>query len=1204
MEEFKSLTPASSVVKIAACLEKIFKKITESREKKIAEHNIKEIEFLKTQCKSDIVQLSLMSSQTFVRLVEDGVLETSNVLAMLISMLPSSSPTQYTTITEGIVSILLLGLKRKVALLKGNETFQSQFGLKTQQHPIITLLQNPVVNMNDVANKIVGICNHHDQQIKEHSIEYLRPVFLYVLCNPQTLPDSKTIWTGLLSLSKTNLAAKQLVQEIFSWSKFNSSSTCLFTSILLIEAIEHCLNCNNFTTAIDLCIFQALIVNNLPKYGIDPRPSLHCLLRVLHSTREHTVNHYNVLLILLAEGLHLLAPNYLQDLLRIIAFIVVQECCGNQYILNMCLDGIIQWMSQTAFIPAEGLALAHQIVRKIVAQGKETLPATKTTTVRTNDLPAVQVRYLHPDIAIAFDLAKLVESFDESEFKDVFTFVDALNVKANSMFCQRLHLFLRALFLSREPSVDCWFKIYEAILEIIKVNSGIAYDFLMTYIFKLAGEQQPEIQMELLRGLPNFGVSKDNIPMILNTIRNLTAENATFCMDLYLRLWRVESRTYPFLIKLLSTTQKDSDKQWEFEIAKTHTIREICYEKPTQHGSDLVSHLSDTLNTCTDDLGDLATSLALDAIVALCDSHTVNIVSTWRALSTKFRHERRPRALKSLYRFFAHIPLLHTPTLEYEQLVDEALEQLWLTVSRSDADPELVREALSALKNFEIETLLSMRHIPMQYRHDTPGVREFVGGREIVDLQQEMVPGEVWVRLLQNIRPECGSAAADLIAHHIYAEINSYRGGVYRLPEGKPEPRKLQGLFSQSPLRAVVNYLVGQSRFGDHVTEPHVVTNALRAISKKFPKPIPPLDWCFLHSFFHLSFEARKYCILIAKNQLLHSGTARRLLENFLGDFEPNCFEEDLLLLFSLLPEIANGISLQILKNFAEKVAIYSFKESQLSGFAEGCLFEKFIDSVKYIFIGKCDIPEVLDIFTLIIERYMDSMDLDSKLFERYTAVVSVLHPNSIDGLTSPANWWETPIGKLKKATIIRCYLVLYNTQLPNPLKWLTPIIDAYATRREEQAFFFRHLVATLYAFNNDEQSCNWIMEMFLQIQALLAESSNKEKLDKVLYLLDIFILATVVLSGCAVLLGNLDAVATQRKDRFALFPESMQFLCDHTFWKDQEAKIYEFLFNLYKNNAIPETYAITFKDALICSRNKSYFDSKGIWTKYVGLRK
>lgn len=90
MEEFKSITPTTSVVKISACLEKIYKKIAESREKKVVEHNIKEIEFLKSQCKADNAQMGLMSCQTFVRLVEDGVLEASNVLPMLLSMLPNS----------------------------------------------------------------------------------------------------------------------------------------------------------------------------------------------------------------------------------------------------------------------------------------------------------------------------------------------------------------------------------------------------------------------------------------------------------------------------------------------------------------------------------------------------------------------------------------------------------------------------------------------------------------------------------------------------------------------------------------------------------------------------------------------------------------------------------------------------------------------------------------------------------------------------------------------------------------------------------------------------------------------------------------------------------------------------------------------------------------------------------------------------------
>lgn len=90
MDEFKTITATTSVVKISACLEKIYKKIVESRDKKIAEFNIREIEFLKTQCKTDNIQLCLMSCQTFVRLVDNGTLETTNVLTILMSLLPNS----------------------------------------------------------------------------------------------------------------------------------------------------------------------------------------------------------------------------------------------------------------------------------------------------------------------------------------------------------------------------------------------------------------------------------------------------------------------------------------------------------------------------------------------------------------------------------------------------------------------------------------------------------------------------------------------------------------------------------------------------------------------------------------------------------------------------------------------------------------------------------------------------------------------------------------------------------------------------------------------------------------------------------------------------------------------------------------------------------------------------------------------------------
>jgi len=188
----------------------------------------------------------------------------------------------------------------------------------------------------------------------------------------------------------------------------------------------------------------------------------------------------------------------------------------------------------------------------------------------------------------------------------------------------------------------------------------------------------------------------------------------------------------------------------------------------------LLPHLSNTLNNSFDEAGDLATSLALDAIYALCDSHTVNIASTWQALGSKFRNEQRPQTLKSLYRLFGLVPLLQTPTLEYEKLADDGLEQLWQAISRPGTDASQVRNALVALKNYEPGVTLNLRHIPAQFRFEIVGGGVGIGGpggREVVDLQQETVPGEVWVQLLQKIRPECGDAAADLISQENSPEL-------------------------------------------------------------------------------------------------------------------------------------------------------------------------------------------------------------------------------------------------------------------------------------------------------------------------------------------------------------------------------------------------------------------------------------------------
>lgn len=74
------------------------------------------------------------------------------------------SVSQYTALSEGVISLLLLDLKRRSILMKSSDEYVCPFGLKPPQHPLIMLFQKKDANMNDLANKINGICSHHDNE--------------------------------------------------------------------------------------------------------------------------------------------------------------------------------------------------------------------------------------------------------------------------------------------------------------------------------------------------------------------------------------------------------------------------------------------------------------------------------------------------------------------------------------------------------------------------------------------------------------------------------------------------------------------------------------------------------------------------------------------------------------------------------------------------------------------------------------------------------------------------------------------------------------------------------------------------------------------------------------------------------------------------------------------------------------------------------
>lgn len=92
MDELKHLTHPNSLLPLANALQKISQSIKRQKlDENVKEGEIKEIGFLKEQCLSKNIRLSLLSCQSLYRLVEDGVLQPSNVLTMFMSMLSNAT---------------------------------------------------------------------------------------------------------------------------------------------------------------------------------------------------------------------------------------------------------------------------------------------------------------------------------------------------------------------------------------------------------------------------------------------------------------------------------------------------------------------------------------------------------------------------------------------------------------------------------------------------------------------------------------------------------------------------------------------------------------------------------------------------------------------------------------------------------------------------------------------------------------------------------------------------------------------------------------------------------------------------------------------------------------------------------------------------------------------------------------------------------
>lgn len=238
---------------------------------------------------------------------------------------------------------------------------------------------------------------------------------------------------------------------------------------------------------------------------------------------------------------------------------------------------MIQWIAYPSFVSAATIEDIQELVKYVSDDIISNTISSDRPKFNTK-LFSSPIKYYNPEIALAYNTCLLSEKFESSK-KKVLLISFLTNIQySNDQFKLRISKVLRGIFLTQNLDLDIWKINFDVLLKLIKADECFASMFLMSVLYKLANDKDPEHHIQLLRGIPKFGVAKENIPIILNTLQALSQKNmTTLCIELYLNLWRIEPRTYSFLFKILSENVKGLE--WEQHITKANTIKRICEYK-------------------------------------------------------------------------------------------------------------------------------------------------------------------------------------------------------------------------------------------------------------------------------------------------------------------------------------------------------------------------------------------------------------------------------------------------------------------------------------------------------------------------------------------------------------------------------------------------------------------------------------------------
>ena len=423
---------------------------------------------------ADSVLVCRASADLLSSLVSSGDLEPGATITQLLACL--SHGMEYTGLVPALGSSLCL--QAEAAIARSGGRYPDLYSISSRQHPFVSVLRSTPAAWSLVSDQCLQILDHPVEVIRENRIAILKPVFLYLFCDPNYHLHfgamRSILFDTLVDLAVEDHGVLSLLMNMLGWMKLDNKESLKETSSFIYNMFYWCEKRNDSQNLTSIAHILPSLALYQVKYGYSAVKSLKLLNSLLDMDEVTGISWDSVMVVLQAvldTGPHSghgpileLAMRMMPRVTRITAGMMVVTC--------------LQSLPLPTHMPGHQVELKAELIRLF---HKTPWPDTAACP------PTIPVMFLDSSMREAMDTVRVICSISRSA-SDCEAWLTGLTSVPHSQLTASYPL-LTSVFLCPQSSASGQAAL-KLLLQCVQADPSLSTPFLSLILHKLATDNK------------------------------------------------------------------------------------------------------------------------------------------------------------------------------------------------------------------------------------------------------------------------------------------------------------------------------------------------------------------------------------------------------------------------------------------------------------------------------------------------------------------------------------------------------------------------------------------------------------------------------------------------------------------------------------------------------------------------------------------